>query len=393
MSLIEKLFGSKTNEPKQQSSYFKTISGYSPVYRTRDGGVYEMELTRAAIHAIANHCSKLKPELVGSAAKKYKYMLELAPNEYMTTSQFIYRLVTILQANTTAFIVPIYDRYGEQIKGLYPILPQAAEVIESQNKLWVAYQFAQGEKRAIEFDKVGILRTHQYKNDFFGDGNEAVLKDTLDLLFAQNQSTQEAFRNSALVRFLVKLTGAQRPEAIAEQKKRFVEDNLRGNGGAIVVDHSVESVTPINQHPFNIDANQTKLINENVYNYFGVNEDILNNSYSEDTWNAFYEGCIETVALQLSQVLTRMLFTETECAYGNEIQFSSNRLQYASNKTKIEFVQTMVDRGMMSINDGLAVFNMPPVEDGDKRVIRGEYISTNNIETNIPASKEQEDAN
>jgi hypothetical protein len=136
----------------------------------------------------------------------------------------------------------------------------------------------------------------------------------------------------------------------------------------------------VDSKPFTIDAEQTKLIQTNVYNYFGVNEKILQNSYTEDEFNAFYEGKIEPFALQLGLVLTNMTFSNKETAFGNQIILTSNRLQYASNKTKLEVSSQMFDRGILTTNQVMDIWNMAHVEEGDKRFIRREYVEVSKLD-------------
>ena len=112
------------------SEYFKMLNGYSPVFTSYSGGVYEMDLTRSAIHSFATACSKLKPEISGSAYKHLERTLQFKPNSFMDTTKFIYRIATILECEHTAFIVPIEDKYGE-LSGYYPLLPQSCEVVEA----------------------------------------------------------------------------------------------------------------------------------------------------------------------------------------------------------------------------------------------------------------------
>ena len=50
---------------KQLKTYFTMLEGYSPVFSTYDGGVYEMELTRTCVHSFATHASKLQPHVEG----------------------------------------------------------------------------------------------------------------------------------------------------------------------------------------------------------------------------------------------------------------------------------------------------------------------------------------
>ena len=116
-----------------------------------------------------------------------------------------------------------------------------------------------------------------------------------------------------------------------------------------------------------------KLIEQNVYQYFMVNEDVLQNKAYGDAWSAFYEGAIEPFAIQFSEVMTKMLFTLREQSQGNIVMLTANRLQYMTNADKLNVSSQLVDRGVISINDAREIWNLPPVDGGDARVIRGEY--------------------
>ena len=130
------------------------------------------------------------------------------------------------------------------------------------------------------------------------------------------------------------------------------------------------------------------LVKSNVFDYFGVNEDVLTNKAYGDSWTAFYEGAIEPFAIQFSEVMTKMLFTYRERTQGNEVRATANRLQYMSNKDKLDFSVQMLDRGIMSINDARTIWNMPPVDGGDVRIIRGEYY---NADQKVTEEGEDED--
>ena len=119
-----------------------------------------------------------------------------------------------------------------------------------------------------------------------------------------------------------------------------------------------------------------KAIKENVFEYFGVNEDVLENKAYGDAWSAFYEGAIEPFAIQFSEVMTKMLFTLREQSNGNKVMATSNRLQYMSNADKLSVAQTMADRGLMTRNELREIFNLPPLGDiGDTIPARGEYYN------------------
>lgn len=379
MGLFENIFKKQKIEQYVQG-YFKTLSAYSPVFTSFEGGVYEMELTRATIHAFATQCSKLKPEIRGNAYKELGTKLQFKPNPFMDTTKFLYRLATILSVNNTAFIVPITDVTGNFITGYYPILPAMCELVEYEGKPWLRYTFSSGQKAAIEFERVGIITQFQYKNDFFGETNQ-VLYPTMQLMNTQNQGIIEGVKQSANIRFLAKLANMFSSKDISAERKRFTEENLSAdnNSGVLMFDNKYADVKQIESKPFIVDDKQMALIKNNVFNYFGVNEKIIQNNFTEDEWNAFYEGKIEPFAIQLSLVMSNMTFTERELSFGNQIIFSANRLQYASNGTKLDVVTQLFDRGFLTHNQGLEIFNMLPIDDGDKHFIRLEYAEVSKL--------------
>lgn len=378
MGVFETIF----RKPKSNlvpDGYFKMLNGYTPVFTNAPESVYEMEITRAAIHSFASFCSKLKPEVSGSAGKHLEHMLQFKPNPFMDTSKFIYRIATILSVNNTAFIVPIEDDFGG-IVGYYPLLPQNCEVLDVGGAAYLRYTFANGQRAAIEYDRVGVMTQFQYTDDFFGETN-AALRPTMQLIHTQNQGIINGVKNSASIRFLAKIANMLAPEDIRKERKRFTEDNLSADNqsGMIIYDQKFADVKQVDSKPFTVNALQMQQINENVFNYFGTSAAILQNKYKEDEWNAYYEGKIEPFALQLSLVMSNMTFSPREIAHKNAITFTANRLQYASNQTKLNISTQLFDRGLLNRNGVMDIWNMAHVEGGEKYYIRKEYAEVNEL--------------
>lgn len=393
MGLFDKLFPNKTANKQAENNvdgYFRTMSAYTPSFTTYEGGLYEMELTRSAINAFATAVSKLKPEVIGSAYKHLGKKMQFRPNEFMDTTKFLYRLATILSVNTTAFIIPLYAEDYKTIVGYYPLLPHRAEIVQVSGEPWLRYSFVNGEKAAIELSEVGILTQYQYKNDFFGDGN-APLLPTMQLMDIQKQGMEEAITQSANIRFMAKIGQSMRPEDIEAERKRFSKTNLssENQSGVLMFDSKYSDVQQIDSKPFVIDDKQMLQIKNNVFNYFGISEKIIQNDFTEYQWNAFYEGKIEPFSIQLGLVMTNMTFTDNEIAHGNQIMWTSNRMQYASNTTKLQVSTQLFDRGILSTNDVMDIWNMPHVEDGDNRYIRREYVETDNLDKDLEGGDEK----
>lgn len=377
MKFLDYLFHGK--QMRVIDSYFKMLNGYSPTFTSFNGGVYEMDLTRVAINSFATHCSKLKPEITGSAYKHLERVLQFKPNYFMDTTKFIKRLATILAVEHTAFIVPIEDKYGN-LCGWYPLRAQRCEVVEAAGRVYLRYLFANGEHGAIEFEKVGIMTDFEYNDDLFGEPNDT-LKPTMQLIHTQNEGIVNAVKNSASIRFLAKVANMLKPEDIKKERERFTEENLSADNksGMIIYDNKFSELKQIESKPYTPNALQMQQIQDSVCTHFGTNMDILQNKFNEETWNAYYEGKIEQFAIQLSLVMSNMTFTQRELAHGNAITFSANRLQYASNATKLQVSTQLFDRALLNRNGVMDIWNMAHVEDGDKYYIRKEYTEVSEL--------------
>ena len=394
MGLFEKIFG-RPQADKAVSGYFQTLTAYSPVFTSRAGGIYEAAETRAAIHAIATHCSKLKPHSSGPQGKRLERVLQIRMNPWQNTQQFLYRAATILECENIVFLVPVLNERGKTV-GAFTALPSSCELVEGlDGKLYLRYTFSSGKKAAIEYERCGVLLKMQYKNDFFPEANDA-LGPTMDLIDTQRQGIENGIKNAAAVRFLARLGQSMRPEDIKAEQKRFTEANLSidNSGGVMMVDTKYAEVKQLESKPFALDADQMTLIHKNIENYYGVNEKILRNEWDEQTWTAFYEGKIEVFALQMSLALTEMFFSDREQAAGNDIMFSANRLQFATLRDKIQTIQQLFDRGMLNRDEGREIMQMEPLPDGQGQeyYIRGEYISDAERAA-IRGKKEKEDEN
>ena len=368
------------NRPKPQGKYegeFKMFNGYMPRFVSWNGHMYESELCRSAINARATHISKLKFDIFGSAKPALQNKLRRGPNEFQSWGQFLYRLSTILDIHNTAFIVPVFDRFGE-ISGVFVPLPQSCEVVQYNGEPYLRYEFRWGEKASIELTSCGILTKFQYKSDLFGEQNDA-LRPTMELINMQNQAIEEGVKSAATYRFYAQVNNFSKPEDLKKERKRFSEENFSREaegGGILLFPNTYSNINQVKAEPFTISADEHKLIKESVYEYFMVNEDVLENKAYGDAWSAFYEGAIEPFAIQFSEVMTRMLFTFREQGSGNGVMLTANRLQYMTNKDKLDVSVQLVDRGIISLNDAREIWNLAPIEGGDVHIIRGEYYNS-----------------
>lgn len=378
MSLFDKIFGKRPEPRGDFEGTFKMLNGYVPRFTSFNGGVYESELIRAAINARATHISKLHVETRGAARPALQAKLRHGPNEFQTWSQYLYRLSTLLDVHNTAFITPVFDEYGEP-SGLYTPLPSRCEIVQYDGVPYLRYEFSNGQHAAVELEYCGIMTKYQYRSDFFGENN-AALFPTMELIHIQNQGIEEGVKSAATYRFMAQLSNFSKTEDLAKERKRFTAENFSADaegGGLLLFPNTYANIKQIEAKPFVIDDKQMQAIKDNVFEYFAVNSDILTNKFNADTWAAFYEGAIETWAIQFSEVHTKMLFTLREQTQGNLVMATANRLQYMSNADKLQVSAQMADRGLMTRNEIREIWNLPPLPEplGSQLPIRGEYYN------------------
>ena len=380
MSLFTDIFRPKQKDEQEaiRSEFFKTLTPYRPAFHTWQGSIYESELIRAAIYARARHISKLKFEVQGSAKPSLQAKMRQNPNQWQTWSQFLSRVSVITDIHNTSFVVPVKDD-SFTTTGYYPVLPTRCELVEYKDEIWLRYKFGTGEVGAVRLNECVVLTQHQYKKDFFGESNYA-LEPTLKLIDLNKQGAEEAIRNGATFRFWAKMNNFSKADDLKREADRFGELSFGSDSdGMLLFPNTYTDIHQYENKPFTVDSSQMELINKSVYNYFGVNEDVLQNKAYGDSWAAFYEGCVEVFAIALSEGLTNAMFTERERATGNSCMFTANRLQYMSNADKLAVAAQLTDRGIFSINEAREVFNLSPVDGGDIRTIRGEYKNVDEL--------------
>lgn len=380
MSLFDWLFGRRPQPKGDYEGTFKMLDGYVPHFTSYSGGMYEAELVRSAINAISTHISKLNVETRGAAKPALQNKLKHAPNEFQTWSQFLARASTIYYCNNTVFIVPVWDDFG-QISGIYTPLPHKCEIVQYDGVPYLRYQFGWGTHAAVELEYCGIMTRMQYRSDFFGENNSALMP-TMELIHIQDQGIKEGVKSAASFRFYARHKNFSKTADLAEERKRFTEANFSrdANGGGLLLFPNIyDDIKQVDTKPWVVDADQMKVIKDNVFEYFGVSEDILQGKFTPDVWSAFYESTIEPWALQFSQVCSKMLFSFREQTEGNLVMATSNRLQYMSNADKLAVVSQMADRGLMTRNELREIFNLVPLPApyGDQIPARGEYYNVN----------------
>ena len=374
MGLIDIIFGRKPPAAEPENIRYETLTAYQPAFRSWGGALYESELVRGAVDAIARHASKLSYKMEGNARPKLYTATKPAPNPWMTWSQYMERCANIYTVENNLFIVPLLDDKGE-VTGFFPAVPSECEIVGKGADPFLKFTFIGGEKRSIRLSRVGLVVKHQLKDDFFGSSNSP-LRSTMELTNMISQGIAEGVKNGATFRFMAQLNSKTFDEDLKKERKRFNETNLsEGSGGLLLYGNQMSNMQQIRQEGYKVDAEQMKLIQENVQNYFGVSLEVIQNRAIGDELDAFFNGNTEVFSVKMSDAHTKMTFTGHEINLGNRITFTANRLQYMATGSKISMAKELGDRGVLMIDEIRELFNYAPLPDGagQHAPIRGEY--------------------
>lgn len=366
----------KKEKPNQTKVYttFKELGTYRSNFGSFGDNIYNSDDVRSCIRALSEHTSKANPRC---SDKGLERMLAYNPNQYMNGKDMLAKLRNILEIKNTAFLYIERDNLNRVI-GFYPVPFHSFKALESGNRVYIQFEFNGDATRrlVVAWDDLAVLRKDYIFSDFAGDNNAPLLK-TLDVINTMDKGLDNAVKSTANLRGILKSTKAMlSPDDLKKQKETFVKDymNLENEGGIASLD-ATQDFKEINLKPTTASAEESDAYRERVYRYFGVNKKIIQSNFTESEYDAFYESRIEPFLIALSLELTRKIFSSRELAFGNEVWFESNRLQYASAKTKISMV-SLVDRGLMTPNEYRELFNMPPYEGGDEFVLRLDTAKT-----------------
>ena len=371
MSFLDRLFNRKTAVTTNR--LITEPTGFSSFY---GGDAYANDVYREAVDAIARNAGKLKGSHVIAYADqkresgdgKINRLLQVRPNPYMSAYDFLYKLVTHLFLYNNAFAYLDRDDRGN-LKAIYPITANNVNVLsDAANNLYCSFYLKSGREVILPYGDLVHLRRYFNDDDVLGADNSAIMPG-LELAQTQNEGIINGIKAGASIRGILSFTQIMSASKLKEEKEAFVADYLSmENGAGVVATDQKMSYTPIESKPVILNADQAKEVKSKIYDYLGITEPIVNSSYTEDQYSAFYESTLEPIATALSQEFTAKLFNDREQAYGNSILFESGRLQFTSNATKVQLIKELMPMGLLTINQALEILNLPSVTDGDKRL-------------------------
>lgn len=380
-SMFKSMFGQERQEP--QTVRLELLNDYQNVFFTRNDYSNDI-LLKTCFATLAKHIAKLEPTITKfengkrTPNKEFQVLqscLTLAPNPYITSYDFYYRLAYNLIQNQNAFVKINRDKFGNVIS-LWNLDYLSIEPRELDNEIYLKFTFKNGSKETIPYSDVIHIR-HSFVDGDFISHTDSNISDNLATLDILQTSFKNKAMNSGKIKGIARITGNS-AAPVWKEKARELNQNLQDSsqGGIVTTDSTIE-FQAINAEPEAADTAQLDYIRDNIYNYFGISKNIVNGKYTESEWQSFYENTIEPISISLSQEFTRKIFSQQQLNEGYAIHFSGNRLMYSEMKTKINLIRELRPLGLLTTNQCLELLNLPPIENGDDRVQTLNVANTN----------------
>ncbi len=383
--LFETIFGRKPQSGDSFTEY-KLLNTFQSSFIPYSGNAWEVAAVRASIHSFARRAATVQPrhirrgdgKMLDVEDSEYNNILQFAPNPTTTAYKFYYRLAAQYKLYNNAFAYPVWNEFTGKLEAIYNINAQEIQLVEYQGEMYCRFKFYNGKSYALPYADIIHIGTMYGEHEIFGSGNEA-LTPTLKTATTFNQSMSKFAELVAIVRGILKVMSGVKTEDLNRRRDEFVRDNLKmeNNGAGVIVTDNKYDYTPITDKQTPLPQGQLQYIKNEIYDYFGTNEAIVQNKATPEQEEDFYEGEIEPFYIQLAQSLTNCLFSKKERGFGNEITVEGNKLQFARTVDKLAVVKYLSEIGGLMLDQALTTLGYPPIggEEGKRRIQTLNYVN------------------
>lgn len=380
----------RKKESNKGLAYAPTMTGYNPFYVPFGDNIYASDIIVQSIRCKANEIKKLDPRHITliDGVKSVVTDSDVArilkrPNEYMTTADFLEKITVLLELNKNVFIYPMYymSNAGKKVyTGLYPLKPSSVEYLTNdRGALFIHFRFNNGFETTLPANDIIHWRKDFGVDDYFGGGmlggnDDIGLLKILKQYDKLTQSIAKALEVSCKINGLVKYNTYHGDEQLENSRAKFEEDLKNNESGILFTDLSTE-YTNIPRDTKIVDSQTLEFFYQSVLRNNGTSLAILNGDYSKAQKEAYYEHALEADIKSLGQAMSKVLFTDRETAFGNEVVLYPNDINFMSMENKIAALQTGLPAGIFTKDEARELLGYPPLPDGQGQVIPQGYNS------------------
>lgn len=396
------IFGKpKNEEPKERIiEYAPSMSGYTPAWSDFGSNIYASDIIVQAIRCKANELKKLKPRHIRSINGKQTVITDSSiarclkePNELMTQTEFFEKITILLELNKNVFIYPMYfvTQGGEKYyTGLYPLRPTNVKYLQDKSgTLFIKFTFSNGYRTILPKSEVIHWRKDYGVDDYFGGnlGNEK--RSLMKLLNEYDKITQSiatSLNASTKINGIMMYNSYLDDDKMAEKQAEFNAKLLSNESGIMFTDNKLEYIN-LPRDVKLVDKDTMQYFYESILRNTGVSLAILNGDYTKAQKEAFYEHALEGDIKALGEAITKVVFTDREKSFGNEVLLYPNSIEFMSMENKLEAWKNGLPAGIFLKDEAREIIGYPPLPNGQGQVIAQGYNSLLDENNNNKLSK------
>jgi HK97 family phage portal protein len=370
----------KKKEKQGGLTYAPTMTGYNPTFTSFGENVYASDIVVQSIRCKANEFKKLDPRHIRTTDGRQHTVTDSSiarvlkrPNPYMTQADFLEKITILRELSKNCFIYPTYyiTKGGEKFyTGLYPLRPQRVNYMQNdKGTLFIHFVFYDGTETTLPAADVIHWRKDYGVNDYFGGGafggddNDGLLAmlERYDLL---TQGIAQALKCSCQINGIAKLNTYATDDEQKQKEKEFQQRILNNEGGILFTDNKIE-YTQLPRDVKLVDAETLKFFYETILRANGTSLAILNGDYTKAQKEAYYEHALQADIKALGQAMSKVIFTDREASFGNDIVLYPSDIVFMSMENKLAALQAGLPAGIFTKNEARELLGYPPVEGGD----------------------------
>lgn len=362
------------NKKAKQMQYARVMSGYTPIFSQFGNDIYASDVVQQAINCIVREMKKLEPQHVIKRGSDITPRNDSSiqrvldnPNQLMTTTDFIEKIVWSLYFNYNSFVCPVWDKATGNLTEMYPLQPTQVDFLEdARGIIFVKLSFANNYTCTVRYTDLIHIRYNYSVSEFMG-GNESgqpdhqTLLKTLELNNTMLEGVGKALKSSFAINGILKYNTILDDGKAQDALNKLTEALKNNESGFMPLDLKGEFI-PFQREIAMVDAETLKFIDEKILRTFGVPLPILTGDYTKEQYEAFYQKTLEPLILAMSQAFTKGIFTGRESfGYGNRIVFYAKELIFMNTTQKLEMVRLLGDSGGLYENEKRVIFGLKPL--------------------------------
>lgn len=366
------------------------MNGGTPYFSSFGSNIYASDIVLQSIRCKSNEFKKLDPRHIKKTAEGQSVITDSSiarvlrrPNAYMSTADFLEKITILLELNKNVFIYPEYymTKGGERhYTALYPLKPsEVSYLTNDKGDMFINMRFSNGYEVTLPADSVIHWRKDYGVNDYFGGGmfggnDTRGLLTSLELYNDLTQSIATALKVSCKINGVVVSNSYLDDDELKEDRKKFEKDLKENESGVLFIDNKIEYI-PMSRDIKIVDAETLKFVYDTILRANGCSLAILNGDYTKTQKEAYYEHALEADIISLGQAFSRVIFSDREASYGNEIVLYPNSIAFMSMENKIAVLKVCLPAGMFLKDEGREILGYAPLPNGAGQTVPQGYNS------------------